>query len=47
MNDKIVREGDWIARHRIVRIGEDEVIVVYGGKKRTLKIEELVKTKLR
>ena len=47
MNDKIVREGDWIARHRIVRIGEDEVIAVYGGKKRTLKIEELVKTKLR
>ena len=47
MNDKIVREGDWIARHRIVRIGEDEVIAVYGGKKSTLKIEELVKTKLR
>ncbi len=47
MNDKIVREGDWIARHRIVRIGEDEVIAVSGGKKRTLKIEELVKTKLR
>ncbi len=47
MNDKIVREGDWIARYRIVRIGEDEVIAVYGGKKRTLKIEELVKTKLR
>ena len=47
MNDKIVREGDWIARHRIVRITEDEVIAVYGGKKHTLKIKELVKTKLR
>lgn len=47
MNDKIVREGDWIAKHRIVRIGEDEVIVVYGRKKRTLKIEALVKSQQR
>ena len=47
MNDKIVREGDWIAKHHIVWIGEDEVIVVYGRKTRTLKIEELLKTKPR
>ena len=45
INDKIVREGDWIARHRIVQISEDEVIAVYGRKKRTLKIKELVKMK--
>ncbi|UCD72179.1 MAG: type 4a pilus biogenesis protein PilO [Syntrophobacterales bacterium] len=45
INDKIVREGDWIARHHILQIGEDEVITVYGRKKRTLKIKELVKTK--
>lgn len=47
MNDKIVREGDWIAKHRIVQIGEDEVIAVYGSKKRTLKIEALVKSQQR
>ena len=47
INDKIVREGDWIARHRIIRIGEDEVIAVYRRKERILKIEELVKEKQR
>jgi Tfp pilus assembly protein PilO len=45
INDKIVREGDWIARYRIVKIGEDEVIALYGRKKRILKIKELVKMK--
>lgn len=45
INDKIVREGDWIARYRIVQIGEDEVVALYGRKKRILKIKELVKTK--
>ena len=43
INDKIVREGDWIARHRIVRIGEDEVIAVRRRKERILKIEDRVK----
>jgi hypothetical protein len=47
INDKIVREGDWIAKHRIVQIGEDEVTAVYGRKKRTLKIESLVKSQQR
>jgi Tfp pilus assembly protein PilO len=47
MNDKIVREGDRIARHRIVRIGEDEVVAFYGRKKRVFKIEALLKTKAR
>jgi Tfp pilus assembly protein PilO len=47
INDKIVKEGDWIAKHRIVRIGEDEVIAVYGRKERTFKIKELVKTQQR
>jgi Tfp pilus assembly protein PilO len=47
INDKIVREGDWIAKHRIVRIGEDEVIAVYRRKERILKIEDLVKKKQR
>ena len=47
MNDKIVREGDWIAKHRVVQIGEDEVVAVYGRKKRTLKIEPLVKSQQR
>ena len=45
INNKIIREGDWIARYRILQIGEDKVIVIYGRKKRTLKIKELVKTK--
>jgi Tfp pilus assembly protein PilO len=45
INDKIVREGDWIARYRIVQIGEDEVVALYGRKKRILKIKELVKMK--
>lgn len=45
VNDKIVREGDEIASHRILKIEEDEVIVVYGGKERTLRVKELVKTK--
>jgi Tfp pilus assembly protein PilO len=43
INDKIVREGDEIARHRIVRIGEDEVIAVRRRKERILKIEDRVK----
>jgi Tfp pilus assembly protein PilO len=47
INDTIVKEGDWIAKHRIVRIGEDEVIAVYERKKRTFKIKELVKTQQR
>jgi Tfp pilus assembly protein PilO len=47
INDKIVKEGDSIARHRIVRIGEDEVIVVRRRKERILKIEDLVKKKQR
>jgi Tfp pilus assembly protein PilO len=47
MNDKIVREGDWIAKHQIVQIGEDEVIAVYGRNKLTLKIEALVKSQQR
>ena len=47
INDKPVREGDWISRHRIVRIGEDEVIAVYRRKKRVLKIEDLLKTQKR
>lgn len=45
INDKIVREGDWIARYHIVQIGEDEVVALYGRKKRILKIKELVKMK--
>jgi Tfp pilus assembly protein PilO len=40
INDKIVKEGDSIARHRIVRIGENEVIVVRRRKERILKIED-------
>ena len=47
INDKIVREGDWIGRHRIVRIDDDEVIAIYRRKERTLKIEDLVKTQQR
>lgn len=47
INDTIVREGDWVARHRVVRIGEDEVVTTYGTKERILEIEDLVKTKLR
>jgi Tfp pilus assembly protein PilO len=47
INDTIVREGDWVAKHRIVRIGEDKVILEYRGKELILKIEDLVKTKLR
>jgi uncharacterized protein (UPF0248 family) len=45
VNDKIVREGDEIASHRILKIEEDEVIVVYGGREHTLRVKELVKTK--
>jgi Tfp pilus assembly protein PilO len=44
INDTVVREGDWIAKHRIVRIGEDQVITMYRRKERILKIEDLVKT---
>ena len=47
INDTIVREGDSVARHRIVRIGENEVVTTYGTKERILEIEDLVKTKLR
>jgi hypothetical protein len=47
INDTIVREGDWVAKHRIVRIGENEVVAIYRRKERILKIEDLVKTKLR
>ncbi len=45
INNKIVKEGDWIARYRILKIGEDEVVALYGRKKRILKIKELVKMK--
>jgi len=45
INDTVLREGDWILKHRIVRIDEDKVIMEYRGKKRVLKIEGLVKTK--
>ncbi len=45
INDKIVREGDWVARYHIVQIGEDEVVALYGRQKRIFKIKELVKTK--
>ncbi|NIS61871.1 MAG: type 4a pilus biogenesis protein PilO [Proteobacteria bacterium] len=45
INDTIVREGDWVAKHRIVEIDEDKVILEYRGKERVLKIEDLVKTK--
>ena len=47
INDTIVREGDWVAKHRILRIDEDKVILKYRdrGKERVLKIEDLVKTK--
>lgn len=45
INDQIVREGDRVARYRIVQIGEDEVVAFYGRRKRILKIKELVKMK--
>lgn len=45
VNDKIVKEGDWIANHRILKIEKDEVIAVYRGKERTIRVKELVKTK--
>jgi Tfp pilus assembly protein PilO/DNA-directed RNA polymerase subunit H (RpoH/RPB5) len=44
INDTVVREGDWIARHRILRIEEEKVILDYRGKERKLKIEDLLKT---
>jgi Tfp pilus assembly protein PilO len=44
INDTVVREGDWIAKHRIVRIGEDQVITMYRRKERILKIEDLIET---
>ncbi len=47
VNNKPVREGDWIARHQIVRIGEEEVTAVYRGEERTFKIEDLLKTQKR
>jgi Tfp pilus assembly protein PilO len=45
INDTVLREGDWILKHRIVRIDEDKVILEYRGEERVLKIEGLVKTK--
>jgi len=45
VNDTIVKEGDWIVNHRILKIEEDEVIAVYRGKERTIRVKELVKTK--
>lgn len=47
INGKDVRQGDWIAKHRIVRIDEDKVILEYRGKERVLKIKDLVKTQKR
>jgi hypothetical protein len=44
INDTVIREGDEIAKHRIVRIDEDQVITVYRRKERILKIEDLVET---
>jgi Tfp pilus assembly protein PilO len=44
INDTVVREGDWILKHRIVRIDEDKVILEYRGRERVLKIEDLLKT---
>jgi len=44
INDTVLREGDWILKHRIVRIDEDKVILEYRGKERVLKIKDLVKT---
>ena len=44
INDTVVREGDWIARHRILHIEEDKVILDYHGKERKLKIEDVLKT---
>jgi uncharacterized protein (UPF0248 family) len=44
INDTVIREGDMIAKHRIVRIDEDQVITVYRRKERILKIEDLVET---
>lgn len=45
INDTVLREGDWILKHRIVRIDGDKVILEYRGEERVLKIEDLVKTK--
>jgi len=47
INGTVVREGDWISKHRILRIAEEEVIAIYRGKERILKIEDLVKTQKR
>jgi Tfp pilus assembly protein PilO len=47
INGTVVREGDWILKHRILGIGEEEVIVIYRGKERILKVEDLVKTQKR
>ena len=38
INDTIVREGDRVAKHRILRIDEDKVILEYRRKERILKI---------
>ena len=42
INDTVIREGDMIEKHRIVRIDDDRVITVYRRKERILKIEDLV-----
>ncbi len=47
INGKVVREGDSISNHRILQIGEEEVITLYRGKERILKIEDLIKTQKR
>lgn len=44
INDTVIREGDMIKKHRIVRIDDDQVIMVYRRKERILKIEDLVET---
>ena len=47
INGTVVREGDSISNHHILQIGEEEVITLYRGKERILKIEDLVKTQKR
>jgi Tfp pilus assembly protein PilO len=47
INGTVVREGDSISNHRILQIGEEEVITLYRGKERILKIEDLIKTQKR
>jgi Tfp pilus assembly protein PilO len=47
INGTVVREGDSISNHRILQIGEEEVVTLYRGKERILKIEDLIKTQKR